>query len=229
MSRPAWNACSERRVARQVRHDPQLDLRIVGRYEHVPRGRDERLADAPAFGRAHRNVLQVGIARRQPPGHRRRLRERRVHAAGRRIDHLRQLVGVRRLELRQRAMLEQDLRQRIVGREFLQHLLVGRRLPGRGLLHDRQAHLLEQDLAQLLGRAQVERLPGQLVRLLLQRDDALAQLAALAREQRGVDQDAVALHAEQHLAHGHLELRVDVVELRVRRDRRVAARRAGAA
>ena len=118
-------------------------------------------------------------------------------------------------------MLEQDLRQRIVGRELLQHFLVGRRLSGRGLLHHRQVHPLEQDFAQLLRRAEVERLPGELVRLLLQRHHPLAQFAALLREQLRVDQDAVALHAEQHFAHRHLDLRVDVVELRVRGNRRM--------
>ena len=131
------------------------------------------------FRRAHRDVLQVGIGRREPAGHRRRLPERRVHAAGVRVHHLRQLVGVRGLELRQRAMLEQDFRQRIVGGELLQHVLVGRRLPGRRLLHHRQLHLVEQDLAQLLRRPEVERLAGELIRLLLEREHALAELAAL--------------------------------------------------
>ena len=115
-----------------------------------------------------------------------------------RVDHQRQLVGVGRLQLRQRAVLEQDLRQRIVGGELLQHFLVGGRRAGRRLLQHGQLHPLEQDLADLLRRAEVERLPGELVRLLLERHHALAELAALRAEQRRVDQHAVALHAEQH-------------------------------
>jgi hypothetical protein len=50
----------------------------------LPGGGDESRADAPAFGRAHRDVLQIGIARRQPAGDRDRLRVAGVHAAGRR-------------------------------------------------------------------------------------------------------------------------------------------------
>ena len=138
------------------------------------------------------------------------------------IHHLRQLVRVRRLELRQRAVLEQDLRQRIVGGELGQHVLVGRRLSGRGLAQRRQLHLVEQDLAQLLRRGEVERLPGELIRLLLEREHLLAELAALRGEQRRVDHHAVALHPEQDLAHRHLDRRVDVLELRLGRDARIA-------
>ncbi len=214
--------CPEQRgVFRQVRHDPQFDLRIIGRDEDVIGRRDEGLANAAALRGAHRDVLQVGIVRREPPGDGRSLGERGVHAARARIDHLRQLVRVRRLELRHRTMFEQDLGQWIVGRQLLQHFLVGGRLSGRGLLDHRQVHPLEQDFSQLLRRSEVERLPRELVRLLLQRHHPLAQFAALLREQVRVDEDAVAFHAEQHFAHRHLDLRVDVVELRVRGNRRM--------
>ena len=77
----------ERGVARKMRHDPQLDLRIVGGHDTMPRRRDERLADPTPLGRAHRDVLQIRIARREAPGHRGRLAERRVHAPGARIHH----------------------------------------------------------------------------------------------------------------------------------------------
>src|SRR3546814_2660372 len=60
----------------------------------LPRRRDEGLADAAAVLAADRDVLQVGIARRQAPGRRARLVVAGVHAAGVGIDHLRQLVGV---------------------------------------------------------------------------------------------------------------------------------------
>jgi hypothetical protein len=60
-------------IARQVRHDAQLDLRIVGRQQQVAGRRDEGLADAPALGRADRDVLQVRIGGRQPAGGRDRL------------------------------------------------------------------------------------------------------------------------------------------------------------
>src|SRR5665213_1836624 len=143
-----------------------------------------------------------------------------AQATGLAIDHLRQLVGVGRLELGEATVLEQQLRQRVIGGELLQHLLVRRWLPGGGLLAHRQLHPGEQDLAELLGRRQVERLAGRLVRLLLERHCALAELAALRGELGTVHQHALPLHAKQHVAHRHFERAVDVRELGIALDRR---------
>ena len=73
-------------VAGQVRHDPKLDLRVVGGEQLEARRRDERLADAAAFGGADRNVLQVRVGRRQPARRGDGLVVRRVDALGARID-----------------------------------------------------------------------------------------------------------------------------------------------
>ena len=53
--------------------------------------------------------------------------------------------------------------------------------PSRVLLAPRQAHLAEQDVAELLGRAEVERLAGELVDLVLQRRHALREIAGQPR------------------------------------------------
>ena len=115
-------------------------------------------------------------------------------------------------------MLEQDFRQRIVGRQLLQHLFVGRRLAGRRFLDDRQLHPLEQDLADLPRRSQVERTAGGLIGLLFERRHPLAELATLLREQLRVDQHAVPLHLEQHIAHRDLDVRIHVRKLGIGRD-----------
>ena len=81
-------------VARDMRHDPEFDLRIVSRHDMAARRRDKRLADAPPLGVTYRNVLQVGIVAGQPAGDRHRLRVVGMHASGVRIDHARQLVGI---------------------------------------------------------------------------------------------------------------------------------------
>ena len=112
-------------VAREVGHDAQFDLRVVGGNDAVAVGGDKGGADAPAFLGAHRNVLQIGIAGSEPPGHHRGLREVRVHAASVGVDHARQLVGVGALELGQTAVFEQQLGQRVVECQFGKHLLVG--------------------------------------------------------------------------------------------------------
>ena len=149
---------------------------------------------------------RFGLVAGQPPGHGHGLRVVRVHAAGARMRHLRQLVGVGALELRQAPVLQQLGRQRIVLGQLLQHLLVGAGDAAGRLLHHRQAELGEQDLADLLGRAQVEGLAREVVRLLLELHHALAQLGALPGQDRAVDQHAVALDAVQRLAAAHLQV-----------------------
>ena len=62
-------------VVREVRHDAQFDLRIVGRDDAAALGGDEGGADAPAFLGAHRDVLQVGVAGSEPAGDDGSLRE----------------------------------------------------------------------------------------------------------------------------------------------------------
>ena len=54
-------SADEAGVAREMRHDPELDLRVVGGYQAVIGRRDERLANAASFGFADRDVLQVRI------------------------------------------------------------------------------------------------------------------------------------------------------------------------
>ena len=64
----AREALAQRRHVGDMRQQPQLDLRIVGRHQQVPRLGDEGAADAAAFLGADRDVLQVGIVRGEPAG-----------------------------------------------------------------------------------------------------------------------------------------------------------------
>jgi hypothetical protein len=100
-------------------------------------------------------------------------------------------------------------------RPALQHFLVGRRRAGRGLLDDGQLQLDEENLADLLGRTEVERAARQFVRLLLELHDARAQFGRLHAQQRGVDQHAVALDLVQHHGGRQLDLAVDEGEFRI--------------
>ena len=169
-------------VPGQVRHDTQFDLGIIGRHDAVTVGGDERLANAPAFLRADRDVLQVGVRGGQPAGGGHRLVVGGVNPTGAGIDHLRQLVCVGGLELAQAAVLQQQLRQRVVQGQFRQHVLRGGGRPGWCLLDDRELQLLEQDLSQLFGGAEIELLPGQFVCPALQLLQALPQLATLGQQ-----------------------------------------------
>ena len=59
-------------VAGEVRQQPQLDLRVVGVEQDVSRLGDEGGANLAAQLGANRNVLQIGIHRREPAGRRSR-------------------------------------------------------------------------------------------------------------------------------------------------------------
>ena len=92
--------------------DPQLDLRVVGRQEPPARpARDERLADLAAFLGAHRDVLEVRVARAEPAGRGDALVERGVDPAVLGMHQRRQRVEVGALELGELAMLEQQGRE----------------------------------------------------------------------------------------------------------------------
>ena len=92
-------------VARDVGQDAELLLRVVGAEQQAAGRRDERAADAPAERRADRDVLEVRIGARQASGGGDRLLVGRVQPAVD-VDQARQRVDVRRLELRDLAVLE---------------------------------------------------------------------------------------------------------------------------
>ena len=71
------------------------------------------------------------------------------------------------------------------------------------------AHLVEQHLAQLLGRADVERVPRERVDFGFQVADARLEVGAQAFQLLGIDSDAGALHVPQHRDQGALQRLVD--------------------
>ena len=83
--RPARNASMSTASSGQVREHAELDLRVVGRDQHVARFGDERAADLAAELGPDRDVLQVRIAAAQASGRGDRLVEAGVHAAGLRV------------------------------------------------------------------------------------------------------------------------------------------------
>ena len=188
----------------------QFDLAIVGRDELAPFGRDEGAPDlAPLLG-ADRNVLQVGLRRRQAPGRRRGERVGRVDAAGRGIDEARQRVGVGRLELGDLPPFEHARRQLMaLGGEVLEHARGGRPGAGRRLLAAGQAHLAEQNVAELFRRAGIEGRADDLADLVLEPRHALGKFARHARQDVAVDRDPAPLHARQNLDERTLEPLVD--------------------
>ncbi len=93
---PVREGTFELRNIGNVRKNAQLDLRVVGRNEHVSRIGDEGGADLAAFLGADRNVLQVGVGRGQPSRRRRGERITRVNAPGLAMDERGQRIGIGR-------------------------------------------------------------------------------------------------------------------------------------
>ncbi len=113
-------------IAREMGEDSQLDLRIVGG-EQRPTGRpcDERLANLPTVLGAHRDVLQVRVARAESSRGRHPLVERRVDPAVLGVNQGRQRIQVGALELGKLAMLDQELRERVFCCQLFEDLLGG--------------------------------------------------------------------------------------------------------
>ena len=124
----------QRLDAGDLGEEPQLDLRIVGRHELQARRGDEGAADLAAVLGADRNVLQIGIGRRQPPGRGRGECVVGVDAVRRRIDEAGQRVRVGRFQLRYLPPVEDHLRQHValLG-ELFESARAGRPLAGPGL------------------------------------------------------------------------------------------------
>ena len=172
-------------VLRVVGEDAQLDLRVVGG-EQLPAGLagDEGRADFAAFLGADRDVLQVRVAGAEPAGGGDDLVERRVDAARFGVDHRRQRVDVRVLELRELAVLDDLRRQRMRCGQLFEHVGVGARA-GLCFLDDRQAELLEQHLGELLRRADVERMAGEFFDFLFELREPLAVAGAQSARRSG--------------------------------------------
>src|SRR5215475_12941502 len=116
-------------------------------------------------------------------------------AAGRRVDLLHQRVRIGALQLRQLAPLEHARRQVVtLRRQLLEHVGAGGVGAGLALLAGAQSHLVEQHVAQLLGRADVEGMAGEFVDLLLELGEALGEVARQAIELGAVDLHPRHLH-----------------------------------
>jgi hypothetical protein len=118
MSSPRRNDSMIDSLAREMREDAQLDLRVVRGHERQPSCGHERGADPPPQLRADRDVHEVRVLRAEPPGRRHELIERRVDAAGPGIHEHGQRVRVRALQLGEAPVLE-DLRGKLVAQTEL--------------------------------------------------------------------------------------------------------------
>ena len=137
-------------VAAQVSHHSQLYLTVVGREEFTARFRYESLSYLLSVLAPHRNILQVGIARRQASRGSHGLVERCVNPPRSWIDKLRQSIHIRAEEFLQPSVFQDVSHNLVLAFQRLQYLLVGDILSCfclLRLLHD--FHLFKQHLAHL--------------------------------------------------------------------------------
>ena len=193
-----------------VGEDPQLDLRVVDADQAVAGLGDEAAADLAAGLGADRDVLEVRVDRGEPAGGGVDLQERRVQAAvvadpvGERVE-----VGLDELgELPEALDLGDD---RVLVADRLQDAGVGGEA-GLAAALARQAELLEQDLAELLGRADHELLAGVLPDLALELVGVGADAGGDRLELGGVELDALLLGLAQDVDERELDVGQEVDE-----------------
>ena len=169
----------QRGLVGDVGEHAQLDLRVVGRDQHVPGRGLEAAADlAPELG-AHRDVLHVRVRRGEAARRRGGLHERRVDPRlG--VDHLRQHVEVRLGELVELAPALDLRHDRVLAADRLQHAGIGGE-SGLPATLARKAELLEQHRAELLRRADDELLAREVPDLALEPGDLVAHACGNAR------------------------------------------------
>jgi len=212
MSAPRAKASRRCSFAGDVGQDAQLDLRVVGREQgHVGRAGDEGPADAPAELRTNWDVLKVRVGRRKPAGGSDRLVEGRVEPTVAVGDKERQSLDVSRPELRVEPPVEQLADHRMRRLELFEDRGVGR-VAGLRPLALGQVQLVEEDLLELLGRAEIEVVSDVEVDLRLQARHLAAELDVEQSERLTVDGDAGGLHLGEDRDQRHLDLAEEAVE-----------------
>src|SRR6185295_7233231 len=97
-------------ILRYVGKQPQLELRVVCRDNLISFFCNERSSDASSQLSANGNVLQVGIARREPAGGSHRLIQQAMNSSVGR-DLMWQCIGVNALEFVEFAVINNHSRQ----------------------------------------------------------------------------------------------------------------------
>ena len=122
-----------------------------------------------------------------------------------RADHLQKPVGIGALELGKRPVVQNLPDDGMLVLKLLQHIDIGAPA-GLGLLSGGKHQLFKKHLSQLLGREDVELMPGQVPDLPLQAFDPFGETLPEGGQRLPVDQEAGFLHLGEHPAKGQLNL-----------------------
>ena len=144
------------------------------------------------------------------PGRGRRQRVGRVDAMGLRMHVGRQRVGIGRFQFRNLPPFQDLLREfvTLLG-ELVEDLRRGRPRAGLGLGAAGNSHLAEQDVADLLGAADIDRLARDLLNFGFDPRGGLGEFARQPRQHLAVDRNAAAFHPRQHRDQRPLQRLID--------------------
>ncbi len=122
-----------------------------------------------------------------------------MHPPGLRVDRRLQRFGIGRAQFGELAPFEHlaGHLDPLPGQPF-ENADVGGILPALALLAALQPHLVEQDIAELLGAADGEGLAGEVMDFAFQPRGLMREFGGEARQLLAVDLDAVALHLRHH-------------------------------
>ena len=129
-------------------------------------------------------------------------------------DEFAEPVQIRRLELCQRAEVQNRRNNRVTPLELLQHFSVGR-VAGFGFLDGRQLQAHEQHIGKLFGRIDVERFARKLVNAALKSGNAFGHFGGFFLELSPVDEDAAIFHAGKHDAQRQFHVAIKFRQVRV--------------
>ena len=183
-----------------MRQQPQLDLAVVGVHENMAGRSDKHPPDLRAELAAHRDILQVRFGGRQTPRGGHRHLEIGMDAAVR-LDDLQQSLGIGGFQLGQHPIVQHLIHDRMLAAQLFQHVGVGAPA-GFGFFARGQHQFVKKHRAELLGRKNVELVPGVPPDALLQRgNQALSEVI----ERLAVNIEAGLLHLREHAAERHFD------------------------
>ena len=146
---PGQEAVNHPLVPGHVGQQAQLNLGVVRVHQHPARRGHEHGADLGSQLRAHGDILQVGLRGGQAAGGGDRILEAGVDApVG--ADDLGEALHIGGVQLGQLAVVQNLVDDGMGGPQLLQHLGAGG-VARLGLFHRGQAHLLKENVPQLLG------------------------------------------------------------------------------
>ena len=189
-----------------MREQAQLDLRVVHRQKDAALARRERRLDGTPQLRARRNVLQIGVARRQTPRRGDGLVVRGVHTPVTTAQRA-QRVQIGRLNLGLLTPVQNQAHDLVVAGKVAQHLGVGRIVAALGLFEalGRKSHNIKQHVRELHGAADVKGLvAGQVANAALDIGNLGRQALGQITQAVGIHEHARALHLGKHRHERHL-------------------------